>query len=267
MSTEPFGLPAIDVVEDPTVQHIDLRSTPRTSRKAPPRPTSEPPRERGDVEDEPVVLGARTWAWLAGQLRTRLAQVAARFATQLWVCEPQPSLRRLLEHAQAGDWTTKNRHRAWRVGWLYLPAALPRLAANTALRVLVPGSPGVLADQPPIAEVLGGDVGAARRVGLWVLYLPLRLASVVADFAYRTGVVLLVALLTVNALGAPAVLTAAYWWQVIARAVADATHTTTSVASDAAPLLGKVAGTALLTIAALWVLRNWWNNRDNGGQS
>lgn len=251
MTAEPFGAPGIDFHADTRVQR-----QPHTPGPGPEPAPEEVPASRS--EQVTVVLGDGLADW-----------IAAKLAGQPWFAQPQPSLVALIEHAKTGEWTVNDRARTRRLIWLWGPAALARAGAWSILRVWRRNeTPRFGEEQTPIRDVLNKarESGWGPLAWICLAYLPARIGSQIADYATRTGVALLMVWLLANTAGFPEWVTAAYWWRVVSRAVASATNTTTTVGADTAPLLGKVLGTLILVIAGLWVLRGWWQNRNEGDE-
>lgn len=251
MTAEPFGAPGIDFHTDTRVQR-----QPRAAESTPKPAVEEVPHDR--TEPVTVVLGEGLADWIAGKL-----------AGQPWFAQPQPSFLALIEHAKTGEWTANDRARTRRLIWLWGPAALARAGAWSILRVWLRNeTPRFGDEQPPIRDVLGKAQESGWGPLAWVslAYLPARICSQIADYATRTGVALLMVWLFANTVGFPEWITVAHWWHVAAEVFSSATNTTATVAGDAVPLLGKVAGTLILVIAAAFVLRGWWQNRNEGDE-
>lgn len=235
-----FGSPAVEFHDDP---------------RAGDPPAPEPPAQAvpdlppgAGTDSASVVLGAGIPAWVADKL-----------AGQPWFTEPQLSLRALITHAQAGEWTVNDRARTRRLLWLWGPAAIARAGAWSILRVWLRGeAPRFGDEQPPVRNVLhaGQESGALPLLWVCIAYLPARIASQIADYAARTGVALLMVWLLANAAGFPEWVTVSYWWSVVSAWAAGTAGAAGSVGTQVAPVAGKVFGTVLLLLAALWMLRN-----------
>ncbi len=253
-------------MSDPFAPAVSFTPDPRSPDAQQPRVTPERPID-AEGEHPTVVLGEGLGAWIAGKL-----------AAQPWYVEPQPSISQLVEHARHGEWTCSDRARRGRLTWLHGPARLVRAAPWALVRFSRLGdAPGFGAGPPSVREVVEQirDRGRIARYLLGGGYLLASICSRIADYATRTGVVMLWLWLIANWANnvpvlravTPDVVTAAYWWRVSTDAVTGGADAATSWASRAAPFLGNAAGTAVLIALGLLVLRSWWRGRNREDSS
>lgn len=208
--SDPFGVSGLEFLPDP---RVNGGSFPSPASRPEPASTPPPAPARPVESAEPVVLGAG----IGGRLERILAG-------QPWYANPQPAYTELVQYAKRGDWTLSKAPRIGRLAWLWLPAMAARVGAWSILRVWMrANAPKLGGEQPAIRDVIAQarESGPGATAFVCGVYVPARIASVIADYAGRTAIAVLLAWLTANALNTvpgvelliPDAITPTWWWE------------------------------------------------------